>query len=141
MAISPTVKYFGRFPTVIVMQSSSQFDGSSPQGSPAVISPGVYTFPAQAGGGVYAFHETPVEVKQIAFAGGGTLTVTKVIGVFGGATVASSVIAVITGATPVDLTQFFLSPGEYLTMVSSGGSNPVVSITAHEAAYSSDGAC
>jgi hypothetical protein len=140
MAVAATVKYFGRFPTTIVLQSSGQFVGSAAPTSQAVITPGLYVFPADADSGVYAFHEDPVEVKQIAFSGGGTLTVTKVVGVFGGATTMSSVIAVITGATPVDLTNFFLSPGEYLTFASSGSTAPKISITGHLAAYISDGA-
>ena len=139
MAVAATVKYFGRFPTTIVLQSSGQFVGAAVPTGQAVITPGLYVFPADADSGVYDFHEDPVEIRQIAFSGGGTLTVTKVVGVFGGATVMSSVIATITGTTPVDLTNFFLSPGEYLTFSSSGSTTPKISVTANLAAYIADG--
>ena len=139
MAIAPTIKYFGRFSSVIVMQSSSSFDGTTLQGSDPVITPGTYVFPAQAGGGVFNLHEDPIEVKQIAYAGGGTLTVTKVVGTLA-SPVMSSVVEVITGATPVNFSNLFLSPGELLQFTSSGGSSPKISVTSQLAAHSSDGA-
>jgi hypothetical protein len=149
MAFAPTIVYFGRFPSVVVMQSTTNFDGTTPQSSPPVLSPGIYTFPPQAGGGVYAFHQgspgfynstqMQIEVKQVAYAGGGTLTITKVVGIAGQTPVMSSVVEVITSADPVNLSDLFLAPGEYLTFVSSGATNPQISITAHRAAYISDG--
>ena len=42
MAIAPTIKYFGRFPTSIVLQSTSSFDGTTPQSNLPVITPGLY---------------------------------------------------------------------------------------------------
>jgi hypothetical protein len=138
--MAATVQYFGRFPTVIVMQSSSQFDGTTAQSAAPVISPGVYTFPAQAGGGLYAFHQDPVEIKQIACSGGGTVTVTKVVGTPGSTPVMSSAIGSITGAIPANFTNLFLAPGEYLQFTSSGSTTPKVSITGQLANASSDGA-
>lgn len=140
MSIAPTIKYFGRFPTVILMQATGDFDGTTLQAVAPVITPGLYTFAAQAGGGVFNFHEDPIEVKQIAYSGGGTLTVTKVVGVPGTA-VQSSVIASITGSgVTVSLSNIFVSPGEYLKFVSSGGTAAKVSVTSQLAAHSSDGA-
>ena len=137
--MAATIKYFGRFPTTMVLQSSSNFDGTAQTGTPT-LAPGIYTFPAQAGGGLYNFHEVPIEVKQIAYSGGGTCTVTKVVGPVG-APVQSVVMATLSSGTPADQVQIYLSPGEALLFSSSGGTNPVLSITAHEAAYASDGAC
>ena len=140
MAIAATIKYFGRFPTTIVLQSSSNFDGSAQTGAP-VITPGLYVFPVQAAGGLFAYHEDPIEIKQIAYAGSGTLTVTKVVGNPGGPTIMTSVVETVSGATPIILSNFFLSPGEYLTFSTSGGGTKQVSVTSHMASYAADGAC
>jgi hypothetical protein len=139
MAVAATIKYFGRFPSVIMMQASDEFDGTTPQGSLPVISPGMYVFPAQSGGGVYNFHEGPVEIKQIAYAGGGTLTVTKVVTDGNGTTLMSSVVETITSPTPANFSNLYLQRNEHLALVSSGGTNPKVTITGHEAAYIADG--
>lgn len=139
MAIPATIKYFGRFPTTILMQSSSQLDGATLQAADPVITPGLYSFAAQAGGGVFAFHDEPIEIKQVAYSGGGTLTVTKVVGT-PGSPIMSSVVESITGSTPVSFSNLFLSPGEFLKFSSSGGTNPQISVTSQLAAHSSDGA-
>lgn len=143
MSIAPTVKYFGRLPSVIVMQSSSGFDGSTVQATSLTnptITPGVYTFAVQTGGGVYNFHDEQIEVRQIAYSGGGTCTVTRILGVPGSTPVSSTLITTLTTAAPAFLPTIFLAPGEYLAFVSSGGTNPVLSITANLAAFVSDGA-
>lgn len=139
MAVAATIKYFGRFPSVIVMQASDEFDGTTPQSSLPVITPGMYVFPAQSGGGVYNFHEGPIEVKQIAYSGGGTLTVTKVVVDSSNATIMSSVVESITGTVPVAFNNLFLARNEHLAFSSSGGTTPKISITGHEAAYIADG--
>lgn len=137
--MAPTVKYFGRFPSVIFMQAVDEFDGTTLQGSVPTITPGLYTFAPQSGGGVFNFHEDPIEVKQICYSGGGTLTVTKVVGT-PSSPIASSVVATITGPAPVSFSNIYLSPGEYLKMVSSGGTTPTISVTSQMAEHSSDGA-
>lgn len=160
----PAIAYFGRFPTDIIMQTNSSFNGTA-QLAPPVLSPGQYTFPVQAGGGLYNFHTAPIEVKQIAYSGTGTLTVTKVLttksfstaqgttypyvgpAVEGQAVVtptttvlSSTVVATLSSSTPVFTGCILLSPNEYLSMSSTGGSgSPTVAVTAHLAEYRSDG--
>jgi len=136
--MAATIYYFGRFPTTIVMQSSTQFNGTAQTGTP-VMSPGAYTFPVQAGGGLYAFHDLPIEVEQISFSGGSTCTVTKVVEDSNGSTLQSTTLATLNSSNPIYNTKTFLTPNEYLTFSSSGGANPVVAITAHLASYAADG--
>lgn len=135
--MAATIKYFGRFPTTIVLCSSSQFNGSAQTSAP-VLSPGVYTFPVQAGGGLYAFHDIPVEIKQVTYSGGGTCTITKAVGTVG-SPIQQTVLATLNTTTPVDYTNFYLSPGEHLLFSTTGATNPVLAITAHEATYAADG--
>ena len=134
--MAATIKYFGRFPTLIVFQASSDMTGSAQTGTPT-LSPGVYLFPVQAAGGLYNFHESPIEVEQISFTGGsGSLAISKVI-----TSVAQTVlVATLNSATPFYSNLLHLAPGEYLTFVTSGATTPVVGITAHEATYAADGA-
>jgi hypothetical protein len=162
----PAIQYFGRFPTDIVMQSTNSFNGGA-QTSLPTLSPGQYTFPAQAGGGLYWFHTEPVEVKQIAYSGAGTLTVKKVVTVPVASGVAqssppnlgigpanssqttqtitntvltSTTVATLTAAAPVFTGCIYLSTNEYLTMSSTGDSgSPTVAVTAHQAEYAADG--
>src|SRR5574343_287308 len=107
--MAATISYFGRFPTTIVFRSSSNFDGLAQTGTP-VITPGIYTFPAQAGGGLYAFHNIPIEVKQISYSGGGSCVVTKVTGPVGGSPIQQTVVATLTTGAPTELTNFYLTP-------------------------------
>lgn len=134
--MAATIKYFGRFPTTVVLQSSTNFDGTAQTGTPA-ITPGVYTFPEQVGGGLYNLHEGPIEVKQIAYSGGGACLVTKVMSTTSPAQ--EVLLATLDNTTPTDLTNFFLAPGEYLKITSSGATTPKITLTASEAAYSHDG--
>lgn len=136
--MAATISYFGRFPTVIFMQATDEFDGTTLQASAPVITPGLYTFAPQSGGGVFNFHTDPIEVKQIAFAGGGTLTVSKVVGA-PGSPVMTSVVEIITGTAPVNFSNLYVSPGEYLKFVSSGSTSPQVTIVSQMAEHSSDG--
>ena len=134
MAIDPTVVYFGSFPTTIVLQCSAQMDGSAHTTFP-VITPGVYTFPVQASGGLYDFHNRigngePVTILAVSYVGGGTLTVNRVLTVASGTR--TILIGTVAGAGELtfDEKSLILSPGETLTFSTSGATNPVVSITA-----------
>lgn len=125
MAIAPTVKYFGSAPTTIIMQSSSNFDGSAQTGDP-VITPGLYTFPAQAAGGKFDFHEEAVKVLNVVYRGGGTLTIKKVFKLISGTPKATVGTVSSEGAFN---TVINLAPGEYLEFTSAGGTNPMVEVT------------
>lgn len=127
MGIDPTIKYFGNRPTTIVFQGSAAFDGTAQTGEPT-LSPGLYVFPLQAGGGLYDFHEECIEVKQISYVGTGNLTVERVI-TQAGSPVMTSLIATIGASDPMNLHNFFLNPGEALKFTG-GGASPKVSITA-----------
>lgn len=99
-------------------------------------------FPAQAGGGLYNFHETAIEIKQMTWSGGGSCVVRKVIpDPAGGPTpLQQPVIATLDSSTnSIDLDNIFVLPGEYVTFVSSGATTPCVAIVAHEASYAADG--
>ena len=160
----PAIQYFGRFPTEIIMKSTSSFDGT-PQLNLPTLSPGQYTFPAQAGGGQYWFHTEPIEVSQILYGGAGTLTVKKVLtapsttitrqstqyGISGVSTVnqtlstttntilSQTTVATLTAAAPLFSGCIPLSPNEYLVMTSSGDSAPTLAVTANQAEYKADG--
>ena len=127
MAIAPTVTYFGRLPTSIVMQSSTQFDGTTAQSAAAVITPGLYTFPVQALGGYYKFHNESVVVESIAYTGAGTLTVKRMF-----ATGAGVVDATATADTLIS-TKIRLTPGEWLEFVTTGATTPKLVITGRAA--------
>jgi hypothetical protein len=120
-----TISYFGQLPTTIVMKTSDGFDGSAQTGVP-VITPGLYTFPLQALGGLYNFHSVydgSIEVKNISYKGTGTLTIKK--------SVASVDITIATIASGEG--EFFenttLSPGETLKFICAGGA-ATVAVTA-----------
>jgi hypothetical protein len=140
MAVAATIKYFGRQPTTIVMQSSNAFDGTAQTGTPT-ISPGLYLFPVQAGGGLYNLHEETIEIKQVTFDGGGTLTVTKVVGNPASPTTSTVVATLASNGQNLmaNTTNIYLTPGEALKFTG-GSSNPKVCITASLADHSSDGA-
>lgn len=124
MAIAATISYFGQFPTTIILRSSTDFDGTTAQSSDPVITPGLYTFPVQAGGGVYNFHTEGIEVQNITYAGGGTLSIYKVMAGI------SALIKTIT-AQGESFDNTVLNAGESLKFVSSGATNPIVAITAN----------
>lgn len=135
MAVAATIKYFGRLPTTILMQTTDAFNGAVQAATPT-ITPGLYTFAPQAGGGLFAFHDEPVEIKQISYEGSGNLTVTKFIGPVA-SPVTSSVIMTIASGTPVNFTNVCLSAGEFLKFTNSGAGK--VAVTSHCATYASDG--
>lgn len=128
-----TIKFFGQDPTTIVMRSSTSFDGTAQTGTPD-ITPGKYVFPVQAGGGLYNFHEGPIEVLNVFYSGGGTLTIKKRI--VGGANPGPGDLDVdvdtISGSGDLAVLKMALSKGEYLVFTSSASTNPIVSITAKE---------
>ena len=134
MAISPSIVFFGKNPSTIILQSSTNFDGTA-QGTDPVITPGLYTFPAQAGGGLYNFHDfvgtqEAVSVQSISYAGGGTLTVKRKLQTAAG----TPSITIGTVTTQGDLAfednGLVLSFNEDLVFTSSGGTSPVIAITA-----------
>lgn len=127
MSIAATVKYFGTSPTTIIFQGTSDFDGTTPQALPPVITPGTYTFPAQAAGGLYNFQEQPIQITDITYFGGGTLTIKKS---FAGSQIT---LGTITSAGSFPMTQpIQLAPGEALNFVSSGGTTPKLAVTGQE---------
>lgn len=129
MAIAPTVKYFGSAPTAIILQTSDNFDGDDQTGD-AVITPGLYTFPEQAGGGKFNYHEEPVKVLAIAYKGSGNLTVSKVFG-----NISGSPESVVTTVSPNGSynSPINLVPGEYLKFTSVGAAGKIVEITSQMA--------
>lgn len=116
----PTIVYFGLKPTTILMQTSSGFDGTAQTGTPT-LSPGLYTFPIQAGGGLYGLHIEPITVHNITFKGSGTLTIKKTIGT------QEAVIGTIGSGQGEYAEDISLSPGESLKFASSGAG--AVSVT------------
>jgi hypothetical protein len=133
--------YFGQFPTTILLQSSTTFNGEANTGT-LTLTPGMYTFAPAAGGGLYSFHYNTIIVKQIEFgvSGGtlGTLTVTKVLSASndGGTPIMSVVVATLNTSTPTYTQDIYLTAGEYLEFTSSGGSGTQqIGITSHEASY------
>jgi len=131
---APTIVYFGQHPSTIIMQSSTNFNGSAQTGTPT-LSPALYVFPAQAGGGLYNFHDLvgcqeSITILSISYKGGGSLQVNKVFNTVSGTP--SLLVGTITSAGDLtfeegDLT---LAPGVDLTFVSSGGTTPIVAVTA-----------
>lgn len=121
MAIAPTIKYFGKFITSIVLQCTDAFNGAAQTGTP-VITPGVYTFPAQAGGGLFNYHDESIVVEQISYTGGGNLTVIRA-GAYGEVTIAT------VSSNGTLNNHIHLTPGEWLkfTSVGSGGGKIVCS--------------
>ena len=140
MSVAPTVLYHGQRPSTIVMQSSSQFDGTTAQSGTLalgtlVMTPGLYVFAPQAGGGLYNFHDLvggqqSITVLSISYKGGGTLTVSrKFVNVTGFPTIQVGTIAS-AGDLVFGLGELTLAPFEDLTLVSTGATNPIVAITA-----------
>jgi hypothetical protein len=121
----PTIEYFGQLPTTIVLKTTDNFNGSAMTGTP-VITPALYTFPAQAGGGEFDFHNEPIDVKNISYGGLGTLSIYKVVG---GKDVLLATLSPTSGEMFENTT---LSPGEKLKFVSagSGASVPAPAVVA-----------
>jgi len=116
MARSVNINYFGEQPTIIVMQTSSAFDGTTDQSADPTLSPGTYTFAPQAGGGLFNFHTDPVEVLNVEMIGGTATVVKKITGIAGSIAIA---------AYPVRL-----APGEFLAV---SGAGPTLVFTSRTA--------
>jgi hypothetical protein len=134
MAISPSIVFFGKNPSTIILQSSTNFDGTA-QGSDPAITPGLYTFPAQAGGGLYNFHDLvgtqeAISIQSISYLGGGTLTVKRKLQ----SAVGTPTVTIGTVTTQGDLVfednSLVLPFHEDLVFTSSGGTSPVIAVTA-----------
>lgn len=121
---NPSIVYFGSAPTTIIMQNSSDITGVAyPAGTVPEIRSGIYEFPSMDCG-IYKFHDEPIIVKNISYAGGGTLTVTKHL-VTTDAQIGKPAII-----TTVDFQDdIVIGPGEYLKFVTSGATNPKVAVT------------
>ena len=117
----PIISYFGEYPTTMVMQTSSGFNGTAQTALP-VITAAVYTFPAQAGGGLYAFHDNTVRVSAVTFKGTGTLTIKKTVGA------QDATLGSVTNGEGAYTTSIIVSPGESLKFFSTGAG--VVTVTA-----------
>ena len=129
-----TVVYFGQHPSTIVMQSSSNFDGTVQTGVPT-ITPALYVFPLQAGGGLYNFHslvgtQEPVSVLSISYKGGGTLTIKRQLSSLAGTPMITVGQITTEGDLVFEEGDLTLSPNEDLIITSTGATNPIVSITA-----------
>ncbi len=109
----PTISYFGQFPTTILFQTTSGFNGGAQTGAP-VLTPGVYTFSAQPGGGHYNFHDHAVKIHGITFKGAGSLVVKKDL------SGQEAKIAEITSGEGERLGETILAPGESLKFYSTG---------------------
>ncbi|NBO09533.1 MAG: hypothetical protein EBV30_09365, partial [Actinobacteria bacterium] len=81
---------------------------------------GLYSFAAQSGGGLYAFHTEPVDIKNIGFKGAGDLSIRKV---FGGQ---EAEIGKISGGQGEFFENITLSPGESIKFYCSGAATVVV---------------
>jgi hypothetical protein len=117
---------FGRDPTAVVLQTTNNFDGSTPVTlGTATIAEGIATFPAMSGGGLYNFNADPILVQAIDFYGAGNLSIYKVNGAV------STLIGQLGGATNTFTQGILLMPGQALSFISTGTSgNKSVAITA-----------
>ena len=113
------VSYFGQHPTTILFQTSDGFNGTAQTGE-TVITPGLYTFPVQAGGGLYNLHNECVDVKNITFKGSGTLTISKTIAGM------DATIATIGSGQGEFFENTTLSPGEALKFTCTGAAKVAV---------------
>lgn len=123
----PTIVFYGQFPTTIVLVSSDAFNGSAYTSTPT-LSPGLYVFSTQAGGGLYDFHnrvgtQEPIDIKNITWKGTGTLTIKQILPGAIKATIGS-----ITGGEGIFTQNITMSPSESLEFTSA--SPGTVAITA-----------
>lgn len=116
-----TISYHGQIPTTVIFQTSDGFSGTAQTGVP-VITPGLYTFPIQAGGGLYNLHTEQIDIKNITFKGAGVLTIKKA---FAGI---EATIGSIAGGEGEFFENTTLSPGESIKFYCTGAA--VIAITA-----------
>lgn len=72
-----TISLFSEFPSSVIIESLSDFNGSALSGTPT--KGGGFTYSNQAGGGLLEFL-LPTKILQISYRGGGTLTIVQVVG-------------------------------------------------------------
>lgn len=123
MPVAATVKPFGRLPTTVVLQTSDNFDGTAPTGTPTIAG-GVVAYPEQAGGGQFKLHDKVIEILDASSLGGGSLTIVRKVQ----GTTALSV--PVSGLS--DLKGMQLPPGEWLEISSTGGGAKQLIIKARE---------
>lgn len=125
---NPTIEFLGTESNTIIMQSSTNFDGTAQTSDPD-LGGGIATFPVQVGGGLFNFHKrSAVAIENITFKGyvlspAGVLTIKRVVN---GTEI---IIGTITNEGLFS-SKIILAPGESLKFVSSGATNPVLAITA-----------
>jgi hypothetical protein len=124
--MTPTQLLFGRDPTTVLLQTSDNFDGSTPVvANSAVITEGVATFPPISGGGLYNFQKDPIVVQSIDFYGSGTLSIYKKSGSL------SVLLGTLGGSNPNTYSQpILLMPSQSLSFISTGSGSKTAAITA-----------
>lgn len=124
MAVAATIKPFtSRMPTVVVFDTSDNFNAAAQTGTPTVAG-GVVTYPQQAGGGLFKLHDKAIQILEVAYIGSGSTTFVKKINETGTMT--------ITGLSLSDLKNATLLPGEWLEFSSTGAGAKQLVIKAQE---------
>lgn len=119
----PTYSLFSELPASVIIETSSNFDGTIQTGKPA-RSAGGFKYPVQPGGGLFAF-SVATRLLQIAYKGGGTLTIKQVTGD------AEITIGTISGEGLYTTATLF-TKGQFLKLENSGASPAMAVITAQE---------
>ncbi len=114
-----TISLFSEFPSSVIIESLSDFDGSALTGTPT--KGGGFTYSNQAGAGLLEF-PLPTKVLQIAYRGGGTLTIAQVTG-------PHEVVIGTISSTGIFATPIMFTKGQKLKLTSTGGTTPVAIIT------------
>lgn len=117
----PIISYFGQHPTTILLETTDGFSGTAQTGTPE-LSPGLYKFPPQSGGGLFDFHDDVIDIKNITFKGSGNLLIKKVL-----KSGTEAEIAKITSGEGEFFENTTLSPSEAIKFICTGPA--VVSIT------------
>lgn len=129
MPIAPTNSFFtSAVPSTVFLESSTNFDGSAQSGA-VTVGGGVSRYAAQAAGGLLPTFDHTVEVSQILYLGGGTLTVLLVDTVSG----AEIPLGTITTSGMLDK-KVVAHPKMRLKFTSSGATNPKVFVTGRNVA-------
>ena len=119
----PTYSLFSEQPASVILESSSNFDGTAQTGTPAKSAGGL-KYPAQAGGGLFNF-SVQTRVVQIAYKGGGTLTIKQVTG-----TVEITIGTI--SSEGAFTTPILFTKGQQLKLLSAGATSPIAIVTAQE---------
>lgn len=124
MAVAATLKPFTTHaPTMIVLSTSDNFDGTAQTGTPAVAG-GIVTYPAQAGGGKFKFHDKPIIIMEAYFDGAGSVSILKKVN-------ETSTLSIELSSLN-DVLSMTLLPGEWLEFSSTGGGAKNLLIKAQE---------